>query len=206
MTSTEDLIGWFFALTEWQPGEAEYSLFLLLNRIQVGKKGMYEESRAVTVLSDLSPEGFRELCHIPNSEELLRNGTPEEQVNNIQRSIPYKLQGWLSIAKIRSEQNRGWVKMFNKLKHHMFAFPTRERNKDEVWLPTHVRLDKNKNRIYLGQGWLEVSTNMLRRFAGDAIAAQAVLHDTLATILITRYGEEYTPPQWVINAFHHWAR
>ena len=42
MTSTEDLIGWLFALQEWQPGNAEFSLLILLNKIQVGKRGYYE--------------------------------------------------------------------------------------------------------------------------------------------------------------------
>ena len=41
MTSTEDLIGWLFTLKEWKPGNAEYSLFLLLDRIHVGKRGHY---------------------------------------------------------------------------------------------------------------------------------------------------------------------
>src|SRR3990172_9299273 len=37
MTSTEDLTGWLFTLQEWQPGNARYSLFILLDKIQVGK-------------------------------------------------------------------------------------------------------------------------------------------------------------------------
>ena len=91
--------------------------------------------------------------------------------------------------------------MYNKLKHHLLAFPTQERDKDEIWGPTHIKLAKVKNRVYLGRAWLEVNTNELRRLAGNAIAAQAILHDTLATILLTRYGENYVPPQWVIKAY-----
>ena len=115
--------------------------------------------------------------------------------------MPSKLEGWLKIARMRAEENRGWVRMFNKFKHHMFAFPTQERGKDEVWLPTSIDFKKVENRVNLGRGWLEVSTNMVRRLAGDAIAAQAVLHDTLALILITRYDEKYVPPPWVIRAY-----
>lgn len=84
----------------------------------------------------------------------------------------------------------------------MLAFPTQERDKDEVWPPTSIRFDKINNRVGMGSGWLEVSTTMLRRFAGDAIAAQAILNDTLALILITRYGEKYEAQQWVTRAFH----
>ena len=29
MTSTEDMLGWFFTLQEWQPGNTEFSLLLL---------------------------------------------------------------------------------------------------------------------------------------------------------------------------------
>jgi len=201
MTSTEDLIGWLFTLQEWQPGNAEFSLLILLNKIKVGRDS-YKEERAVALLSELDVEGFRELCHIPKDEELIDSGMSREQVNKIRRSMPFKLEGWLKIAKRRTEQNRGWVRMFNKLKHHMLAFPTQERNKDEVWLPTSIRFNKVKNRVEMGSGWLEVSTTMLRRFAGDAIAAQAILNDTLALILITRYGERYEAQQWVTRAFH----
>jgi len=58
MTSTEDLIGWLFTLQEWQPGNAEYSLFYLLDKISVGKRGYYEEKRAVSLLSGLCQHRF----------------------------------------------------------------------------------------------------------------------------------------------------
>lgn len=201
MTSTEDLIGWLFALKEWQPGNAEFSLLILLNKIQVGKRGYYEEKQAVSLLSQLDGEGFRELCHIPKDEGLINFGMSKEQVDKIKRSMPFKLEGWLKIARRRAEQDRGWVRMFNKFKHHMLAFPTKDRGKDEVWLPTRITLDKNNNRVLMGQGWLEVSANELRKLAGDAITAQVVLHDTLALILLTRYSENYVIPKWVSRVY-----
>jgi len=201
MTSTEDLIGWFFALQEWQPGNAEYSLFLLLDKIQVGKRGHYEEQQAVSLLARLDGEGFRTLCHIPTDDELVNSGFPEELVANIKQSMPRKLEGWLKIAERRAEQNRGWVRMFNKFKHHMLAFPTRGRDKDEIWMPTSIKFNREGHHIRLGQGWLESSVNELRELAGGAIAAQATLHDTLAVILITRYNEKYAVPLWVTKAY-----
>ena len=201
MTSTEDLVGWLFILQEWQPGNAEYSLFLLLDKIQVGKRGHYEEKRAVSLLAGLDGEGFRILCHIPKDDELINSGFPNELADNIKRSMPRKLEGWLKIAKKRAEHSRGWVRMFNKFKHHMLAFPTRVRDKDEIWMPTSINFNKEHNNIKLAQGWLESSVNELRRLASDAIAAQAILHDTLAVILTTRYKEQYTVPQWVIKAY-----
>jgi hypothetical protein len=201
MTSTEDLIGWLFTLQEWQPGNAEYSLFLLLNGIKVGKRGHYEEKQAVSLLSALDGEGFRELCHIPKDKELIDSGFPKELVGNIKRSMPRKLEGWLKIAKMRSEQDRGWVRMFNKFKHHMLAFPTRVRGKHEIWMPTSITFKREGHRIDLGQGWLESSINGLRALTSNAIAAQAILQDTLAAILVTRYKEKYAVPQWVIKAY-----
>ena len=204
MTSTEDLVGWLFSLEQWQPGEAEFSLFLLLDRIQVGKKvkeGDYTEERVATLLAGLDEQGFRELIHIPNDDELLASGMPEAEVEGIKRSMGAKLEGWLRIVNRRVEQGRGWVRAFNKVKHHLLAFPTRERNKDELWLPTSIRLERARNRVMLGRAWLEVSADEVRRLAGDAIAAQTALHDTLALILVTRYGEKYTVPQWVRRAF-----
>jgi len=200
MTATEDLLGWLFVLKEWQPRNAEFSLLILINKIQVGKKG-YEEKQAVSLLSQLDGEAFRELCHIPKDEELINSGMSDEQVNQIRLGMPFKLAGWLKIAKTREEQDRGSVRMFNKFKHHMLAFPTKARGKDEVWLPTRITLDKVKNRVLMGQGWLEVSANHLRKLAGDAITAQAVLHDTLALILVTRYNENYVVPAWVSRVY-----
>ncbi len=201
MASTEDLIGWLFTLQEWQPGNAQFSLLFLLNKIKVGKKDAYEEARAVSLLSDLGGEGFRELCHIPKDEELINLGFSAELLDNINRGMTKKLEGWLEIATRRVEQDRGRVRMFNKFKHHMLAFPTRERGKEEIWMPTSIRLHKEPNYIGLGRGWLESSTAELRRLAGDAIGAQAVLHDTLAVILSTRYNEKYVVPQWVFRAY-----
>jgi hypothetical protein len=58
MTSTEDLLGWLFALQEWKPGKAENSLFILLDRIHVGR-GKYREDNAVNLLTKVDEEGFR---------------------------------------------------------------------------------------------------------------------------------------------------
>lgn len=204
MTSTEDLVGWLFVLQEWQPWKAESSLFLLLDRIQVGRKGKesdHTEERAASLLASLDEAGFRNLVHVPGDDELLASGMPKKAVAVTNRSMKFKLEVWRRITNRRAEQDRGWVHAFNKLKHHMLAFPTQERDKEEVWLPTSIRLDKLRNRVDLGRFWLEVSPNQVRRLAGDAIAAQVALHDTLALILVTRYEENYKAPQWVTRAF-----
>lgn len=199
MTSTEDLLGWLFTLQEWQPGKAEGSLFILLNKIQVGRD-KYEEKKAISFLSKLDAEGFRELLHIPSDEDLIALGIQKELVESIRRGMPAKLEGWLKITKMRVEQDRGWVGMFNKVKHHLLAFPTTERGKNEIFIPFNINIDK-KPSIHMGFGWVEASVNQIRWFAENTILAQAVLHDTLAVILITRYGEKYTVPQWVIKAY-----
>lgn len=201
MTSTEDMIGWLFTLQEWKPGNAEYSLYILLDKIQVGRD-KYHEDNAVSLLSSADAEGFRKLFHIPTDQELSDSGMSKELIVNIKRSLPFKLDGWRKIATRRAEQDRGWVLMFNKIKHHMLAFPTQERGKSEVWMPCSTRMNKDKNEVRLRRGWLEASASELRRLVSDAIAAQAVLHDTLATILITRYGERYSAPEWVIRAYN----
>lgn len=204
MTSTEDMVGWLFALQEWQPGNGEFSLLLLLDRINVGKnsekKGKdYTEKRAVSLLLGLDEQGFRNLVHVPNDADLIAFGMPKEKVEAIKRGIAFKLDGWRRITKKREEQQRVRVRAFNKLKHHMLAFPTREHEKEELWLPSSIRPDKSRNRVLLERTWLKVSAEEVKRFAGDSIAAQAVLHDTLALILVTRYGEKYNPPQWIIR-------
>lgn len=207
MTSAEDMVGWLFALHEWRPGNAKFSLFILLDHIRVGERSErrgidHTEMRAVSLLSSLDGRGFRDLVHVPDDDELLASGMPKEQVETIKRSMDFKLEGWRRIVNRRAEQERGWVRAFNKLKHHMLAFPTRERDKEEIWLPSRVRFDGSRNRVLLERAWLEIRADNVRRFAGDSIAAQAVLHDTLPLILVTRYGEKYNAPQWVTRAFH----
>ncbi|MFC2036193.1 hypothetical protein ACFLUJ_08780 [Chloroflexota bacterium] len=204
MSSTEDLLGWLFALQEWQPGNNASSLFILLDRIKVGKKDKkndYTEKKAVSLLSNIDEEGFRKLCHIPQDDKLITSGMSEELVDNIKRTTPFKLAGWLKIATRRVEQSGSWVHMFNNLKHHMLAFPTQERSRDEVWIPTSIRLNKEENKIVLERGWLEADADYSQWLISYAIVTQAVLHDTLALILITRYGDTYSVPDWVIRAY-----
>lgn len=201
MTSTEDLLGWLFALQEWKPGEAEHSLFILLvDKVKVGID-KYREDNAVSLLKDVDAEGFRRLFHIPTNQELISSGIPEELVGDINRSMPFKLEGWLKFAKIRVEQGRGKVKMFNKLKHHLIVFPMQESGKGVVWVPASIKMDIKQNKIGVGSGPLEANPNEIRRLVSNAIVAQAILHDTLAMILITRYGEKYLAPNWVFRAY-----
>ncbi len=202
MTSTEDLIGWIFVLEYWKPGNAEYSLINLLDKTQVGKiiKGKnYTEERAISILSKLDVEGFRKFVHIPTDSELKSTSIDKTIIERINKSMPYKLDGWLKMANKRAEQDRGYVRAFNKLKHLMLAVPTQERGKNEVWLPSSIRFYKNPVRVGIGNVWIEISANHIRELAGNAIAAQTVLHDTLATILHIRYNEEYIAPQWAVE-------
>jgi hypothetical protein len=206
MISAEDMLGWFFALQEWQPGNAEFSLFLLIDKIQVGrilKQSDYSEDHALSILSKLDAAGFRKLFHIPEDSELLTAGMDSQFVDKLSQSIPHKFAGWTEIAKRRAGQDRGLVRMFNKCKHHMYAFPTRERDKNEVWLPASIELNKTENRINLERGWIESNLHEIRRFISDAITTQATLHNTLALILGTRYNEKYIAPQWVVRAYHN---
>ena len=201
MTSTEDLLGWLFALQEWKPGEAEHSLFILLvDKVEVGR-GKYSEDNAVSLLTSVDAEGFRRLFHVPKDKELISSGISVELVDTVNRSVPFKLDGWLRIAKRRAEQDRGTVRMFNKLKHHLIVFPIQERDKNVVWVPASVNMDIKQNQIRLNSGYLEANPSEIRRLASDAIVAQAVLHDTLAMILVTRYVEKYHAPNWVVRAY-----
>jgi hypothetical protein len=207
MTSTEDLLGWLFVLEEWQPGTPYNSLFILLDKIGVGKRGRYSEEKAVSTLSSLNGDDFRKLLHIPKDEELIASGISKEFVDNLQRSLSFKLAGWLKLAEERREQDRGRVGMFNKIKHHLLAFPTRERGKNELFIPYNVHVDEKIPAIRMGMGWLTADANTIRQLAGNSIAAQAVLHDTLVVILMTRYAERnYKPPVWVVKAYQQWAR
>lgn len=197
MTSTEDLLGWLFTLKEWQPGTAEFSIVRLLDNIQIVPK---QEADAVALLSRLDEQEFRQLIHVPDRRALLASGMSVELVDTIDTSIGPKLEGWRKIARIRLEGERGRVRAFNKLKHHMLAFYS-PLQKDEIFIPSDIRLDRAQNIVKLKSANIEVSANMVRQFATDARMAQAVLWDTLALILMTRFNEKHDPPSWVISAY-----
>ena len=197
MTASEDLLGWVFVLREWEPGNAKKALLSLLDRIQVGR-GQYVENAAVDYLDGLDVEGFRGLVHLPDNRDLIAGGMPCDVAESISRSLQYKLDGFRRIVKLRAEQNRGWVRTFNKLKHLFLAFPTSERGSIEIWVPTEFKL--TSDRATMGRAWLSASADEATRYARDAIVAQAVLHDTLAIILQARFGDEYQPQLWVLEA------
>ena len=202
MTSTEDLTGWLFVLQEWQPGDARNSIFSLLDRVAVGK-GRHKEANAVSLLSAIDADAFQKLIHVPTYEELVSTGKIE-LANRLKQSIPAKLDGWRTIVAKRANQDRGLVGMFNKLKHHMLAFPTMERGKAEIWMPFNVvndYADGKLTALRMGRGWLGANLDSIRMFVYDAITAQAVLHDTLALILITRYNYTHTVPQWITQVY-----
>jgi len=206
MQSTEDMLGWLFALQEWQPGTFEFSLFHLLYRIQVGRHALkkvpdYREERAVALLHGLDEQGFRRLIHIPSDEDLRTSGAPADLCGQIATALTPKLEGWRRIASRRADQDRGLVRAFNKLKHQMLALRTRTADKDEVWMPIEVAHDSDAKRTRLRGASLVVSSGNVRRWAGDAIAAQAILWDTLGLILWLRYGVEPSPPAWVLKAY-----
>jgi len=80
------------------------------DRIKVGKKDKkndYTEERAVSLLSNIDTEGFRELFHIPKDEELIASGMSREFVDNIKLGMPRKLEGWLNIARRRAVAVKG---------------------------------------------------------------------------------------------------
>jgi hypothetical protein len=206
MVSTEDLLGWLFTLKEWQPGTPDKSLFILLDSIQVGRD-RHTEEKAIAILEGLDSEGFRRLLHIPKDEQLISSGLSKEFVDNIQNSLSFKLAGWIKLAQARQEQRRGRVGMFNKVKHHLLVFPTKQGNKNELFIPYNIHIEGTPPSIHLGRGSITADANTIRQLAGDAVAAQAVLHDTLAIILISRYGERrYQAPAWVIRAYQQWTR
>jgi len=201
MTAMEDTLGWLFALRDWKPGTAAFCLMANLDSIQVGR-GDYDESHAIEFLASLDGPKLREVLHIPSDEGLRQAGLEEELIAKIGPSLPHKLDGLRRIAERRSEANRTRVEAFNKLKHGLLAFPTRETNSKVV-----VQLIRGKGykkgEIHLNTMSLEVSAANIHDMAGSALAMQAQLWDMLALILWFRFGERREIPAWASHAMEH---
>jgi hypothetical protein len=199
MTTSEDLLGWTFVLQQWRPGTPENSLFALLYRIQVGRDPWTEEA-ALTHLNGLNTGSVRKFLHLPTDEEFAESSIPIQLVESIQKAMPLKLEGFRRIARLRYDQDRGWVRTFNKVKHLLLAFPTTERGKPEVFLPARFTISGLPLQANIEAAWLAADVETVKYYAGNALAGQLALHDTLAAILQVRFGEPYVRPAWVTDA------
>ena len=199
MTSTEDILGWLFVLSEWEPGNPRNSLFPLLDRIQVGGR-RYTEARARRLLDSLDEAAFRALVHIPPDPELEAHNFSRAVRERLNSSIPANLEGMKRLVEMRQRDKRGYVVAFNKLKHLMLAIRTPTRGKDEVLVPGRVDFDEAENRISIQTAWISYDPKNVRTMASRAIIAQAVLNSILGIILWIRYGEAYQNPPWALTA------
>ena len=203
MTAMEDTLGWMFALRDWHPGTAANCLMANLDTIQVGR-GSYDETHAVEFLSSLDGERLREVLHIPGDATLRAAGLGEDLVAKVGPSLPHKLDGLHRVAKRRAEANRTRVEAFNKLKHMLIAFPARDSASKPVVQLIRGR-GYRRGEIHLNTLTLEVSAQNIYDMAGNALAMQTLLWDTLALVLWVRFGERIDPPEWATHAMTHGA-
>lgn len=201
MTSTEDVLGWLFALRDWKPGDVERCLIRLLDKVQVGS-GQYTEEKAAELLASLDPTGLRALLHIPEDGDLEKAGFPVQVRQRLNESIPANLDGLRRLVELRHRDNRGYVVAFNKLKHLLLAVRTDVRGRHEVLVPKWRRFDEREKAIHMDMAWIGCSPQDVRVLASRAIAGQAVLNSLLGIILWTRFGEAYTSPAWAVNALN----
>lgn len=207
VTSTEDALGWMFALRDWQPGTAKGSLLYLLNRINVGR-GDHTDAAAIDYLSGCSQEEFRRGLHIPTEAELAEASYPEEFRAHINASNQAVREGMLGMARFRAEEDGTRVAGYNKAKHFMLG---RLVGNTEAF---HVELvDARIRRRGQEEGWELKRVTVLpnaaeaQRDARRAFANQAVLNTLLGTVAITRFGFAYESPTWVQRALENgiWA-
>lgn len=202
MTATEDALGWLFALRDWGPGTAKNCLMANLDSIQVGR-GKYDEAHATEFLASLDGPKLREVLHIPEDDVLREAGMEEELITQVETSMPHKLDGLRRVAEKRVESNRTRVEAFNKLKHMLLAFATRETGSKHVQVKLMKGRGYQEGEIHLNTVTLEVSAVNVRNMAGNALAMQASLWDILALILWVRFGERHDPPPWMLHAMEH---
>jgi hypothetical protein len=119
-------------------------------------------------------------------------GVPEEIVTSLRSTgLAAKLEGLRNAAERRLHNRRAMIQAFNKAKHTMPVYAQREDGK----LVLHFAIGDSTQPLKTYS--MEINPVQARWYAFTAAQIQANLNDTLATILICRYGEEYEPLGWV---------
>ena len=191
VTATEDLLGWAQVLRQWKPEEPSKQLFTLLDSVQVRPK---DEDDIMRYFKGLSVSGLRELLRLPPNSALEANGLTAPEVESIDRSLPHLLDGWIRLAEIRVDKERGLVTAFNKVKHMLLAFPEEG----------HIRLARIESGTTLGGLRVEISADYAVGRARQAVECQAILHGTLGLIL-TANGLSEPTANWVNKALQTWG-
>lgn len=196
VTSTEDVISWVWSLKRWQPdGPVEKRLFALTRY-----PGAIRDTHVRDFLRSLDVGAFRELLKIPSPDEVAALGDSSMTAAEVESSLRSKLDGFIETAERRLRERRAMVEAFNKSKH---GFPVYQQLEGQTPVLIFPIGDKQQpDRLYR----MKVDIGEARWFATQAALAQLVLHDTLATILVYRYGERYEQQPWAqrINQLPGW--
>jgi hypothetical protein len=204
LTATEDLLGWVAVLRKWDPAD-DFSLFEQLDKVRVGPD---LESDVLEYLTKLDPDGLRGLLQVPSDEQMLAMGLSPEEVAKINESIPAKLDGFLKVAKLRTRDDRGLVKGFNKVKHMLLAIPTDTFQEHQILLPKFGDVtppgDDSPRRVKIDGARIDTNPDYIRGRVRQTLETQAVLCDVLQFILYARYQQPYVHPQWVHDVYANW--
>jgi len=93
------------------------------------------------------------------------------------------------------------VQAFNKAKHAMPVYAQREEDKPVLYFAI------GDSDAPLRNYRMELNPARARWFAFHAAQIQVVLHDTLAVVLVYRYGDKYEPVSWaqIVLGMPDWA-
>jgi hypothetical protein len=187
VTATEDLKAWTWALKQWRPDSSiDKSLFTLIRDVDP------TDTDARNFLVSLDVAGLRRLLQLPSDNEMIDAGVPKGTVTLLRSTgLAAKLEGLRNAAERRLRNRRAMIQAFNKAKHTMPVYAQREGGKLVLYFAIGNSADPLKTYR------MEINPVQARWYASSAAVIQGVLHDTLATILVCRYGDEYEPPEWV---------
>ena len=136
-------------------------------------------------------------------------GLLPEDVAKINESIPAKLDGFLKVAKLRTRDERGLVKGFNKVKHMLLAVPVDAFAGHQVLLPKIGSIsppsDDSPRRVKIDGARIDTTPDYIRGRVRQTLEIQAVLCDVLQFILYTRYQQPYIHSQWVLDVAANWG-
>lgn len=191
VTASEDLLGWVSVLRQWAPEHPETQLFSLLDKVNVGPE---LEGEILEFLKGLEVSDLRDLLRLPPGNELTGGVLTATEIEDIERALPYILDGLIQIVEMRVAKNRSLVVAFNKAKHMLLAFP---HDKD-------IRLARIETGNELGGLTVPIDIEYAIGRARQAIESQAVLHSTLGLIL-TANGSPEPTAEWVKKAMETWA-
>lgn len=194
MLAGEDTLHWIFALLDWEPeGPLDTSLLARVDRVTIGV-GKYQESSLIVRLDGMSPAEFGHQLKIPATVDI------PERVAFHDDYLRHWQEGVKRIAKRRLDDDRIYVRAYNKTKHGLLAVYNAEGtggpSVDLLTASDYSTVPVPLRRVSVRALPLDIEQRVIW-----TLQMQAVLQGILTMVLGAHFGEWVATPRWAQDVF-----